>query len=553
MSRIRRWPVLIALAGLLLLVILLVGWVARQPTVEVPDYGGTFTEAVVGKPRSLAPILAQTDVERDIVSLLFRGLTRTDAAGNIVPDVAAGWSVSPDGLTYTFKLRDDVFWSDGVPVTAADVLYTIGAVQDPGFTANPSLSAFWRTVAMEIVDDTAIRFQLTEPYAPFLDQTTLGLMPAHILSGTPVTNLASHPFNTQPTSNGLFRLDRLDDTSAVLTPNPHDSGRRPYLARLVFRFYPDRAAAIAAFMHKEANGVGQLAVADLARVSNGAIYSAPRPTFTTIFLNLKNPLFQDTRVRQALLLGIDRNALVREVLQGQAIVADSPVVGQSWAYEPHVRHYAFDPDQARRLLDQAGWTDTDGDGVRERDGKRFEFTLLTTDDPTRRTVAEKVARQWQDIGVKANIQITSPRTLEQSYLTPRQYEAALYGWSSPVSDPDPYPMWHSTQSVDGQNISGWANPEADAKLETARRATDVAARGQLYRDFQRLFSEDVPALLLYHAIYHYAVDPQVQNVQLGQVLLETGNRFQTVPAWYMRTRAVRPGFLNNGGGGWPGL
>ncbi len=174
MSRFRRWPVLIALAGLLLLAVLLAGWVARLPTVEVPDYGGTFSEALIGKPRFLSPILAQTDAERDIVSLLFRGLTRTDAAGNVVPDVASGWEVSADGLSYTFRLRNDVYWSDGLPVTAADVLYTIGAVQDPSFTANPSLSAFWRTVAMEVVDDYTIRFQLTEPFAPFLDQTTLG-------------------------------------------------------------------------------------------------------------------------------------------------------------------------------------------------------------------------------------------------------------------------------------------------------------------------------------------------------------------------------------------
>lgn len=545
MSRIRRWPVLIALAGLLLLVALLGGWIARQPTVEIPDYGGTFTEAVVGRPRSLSPVYAQTESERDLVALLFRGLTRPDAAGNIVPDVASDWDVSPDGLSYTFHLRDDVYWSDGVPVTAADILYTISVIQNPSFDGHPPLAAFWRTVALELIDPQTIRFHLTEPFAPFVDQTTLGLLPAHLLEHVPVGELSRHTFNTQPVGNGLFKLERLDETSAVLTPNPHDGGRRPYLARLIFRFYPDRASAIAAFLRKEATGVGQVSAADLSKVSAGAIYSAPRPTFTTVFLNHNHPLFQDRRVRQALLLSIDRPAIIREVLQGQAIVADSPVVAQSWTYEPAVRHYGYDPAQARNLLEEAGWTDSDGDGVRDKGGQSLTFTLMTSEDPVRRAVAERIAQQWGNVGVKVSVQTASPRTLEQSYLAPRQYDAALYGWSASETDPDPYPLWHSTQAKDGQNVGAWSNKDADAVLEKARQTGDAATRGQLYREFQRIFSEETPALLLYHGIYHYAVDPLVHNVQVGQVLLDPSQRFQTIPYWYTRTRAIRPGFLNN--------
>ncbi len=546
MTRIRRWPVLVALAGLLLLVALLAGWIARQPTVELPDYGGVYTEAVVGHPRTLSPIFAQSDAERDLVSLLFRGLTRADIGGAIVPDAATKWEVSDDKLTYTFHLRDDVFWSDGAPVSAADVLFTVRAIQDPSFKGDPNLTAVWRTVALEAVDDKTVKFILTEPFAPFLDQTTLGLLPAHVLGQTPIAELASAPFNTQPITNGPFKLEKLDEKEATLAPNPNDGGRRPYLARLTFRFYPDRGAAIAAFGRHDVLGVGMVSPSDLSKLAEGALlYSAARPTFTAVYLNLDKFMFQDKRTRQALLLGLDRGAIVRQALNGQALVADSPIVPQSWAYNANVRRYPYDPAQAKTLLEQAGWTDVDSDGVREREGQRFEFTLVTSDDPVRSAVADMLAKQWAQLGIRVNVQPVKSTALEQVYLDPREFDAALYGWNVPASDPDPYPLWHSTQVNQGQNVSGWANLEADSRLEQARQTVEPAVRANLYHDFQAIFAEEVPALLLYHGVYHYALDPQVRNVQLGPVLLDPTCRFQTLPQWYLRTRTARPSLLGS--------
>lgn len=545
MTRLRRWPVLIALVGLVLLALLLNGLVSRQPSIEVPDYGGVYTEAVVGRPRSLSPIFVQTDTEKDLAALLFRGLMRPDATGVIVPDAAARWEVSNDGLRYTFHLRDDVFWSDGVRVTAEDVLFTIRCVQDPAYTANPGLATFWQTVAMEAPDDQTVVFHLSEPFAPFLDQTTLGLLPAHILAQTPVADLAAAPFNLQPVSNGPFKLEKFEDTSVTLAPNPYDAGRRPYLARLTFRFYPDRAQAIEAYVHKDVMGVGQVSPTDLVKVAEGAIYSASRPTFTVVYLNLDRFIFQDKRTRQALLLALDRPALIRQALNGQALVADSPILPQSWAAAGDLPRYPYQPEQARALLEQVGWKDTDGDGVRELGGQPFDFTLVTTDEPMRVAVAQLVAQQWATVGVRARVQTVNARALESVYFDTRLFDAALYGWSTSDSDPDPYPFWHSTQVSEGKNIGGWANLDADSRLERARQTPDPAARAQLYREFQSIFAEEVPALLLYHGVYHYAVDPQVHNVQVGQVMLDPSGRFQTVQQWYLRTRMLRRGLLGS--------
>ena len=545
MTRLRRWPVLIALVGLVLLAVLLNGLVSSRPPIEVPDYGGVYTEAVVGRPRSLSPIFVQTDTERDLTALLFRGLMRPDAGGVVVPDAAATWDVSADGLRYTFSLRDDVFWSDGVRVTSEDVLFTIRCVQDPAYTANPDVATFWRTVAMEAPDDKTVVFHLTEPFAPFLDQTTLGLLPAHVLGKTAVADLAASPFNLQPIGNGPFKLEKFEDMSVTLAPNPYDGGRRPYLARLTFRFYPDRAQAVEAYVRKEVMGVGQVAPADLVKVSNGALYSAPRPTFTVVYLNLDRFIFQDKRTRQALLLALNRPALIRQALNGQALVADSPILPQSWAAAGDLPHYAYDPTRAAALLEQVGWKDSDGDGIRDLGGQPFDFTLVTTDEPARVAVAQILAQQWAAVGVRARVQTVNARALESVYFDTRLFDAALYGWSTTDSDPDPYPFWHSTQVNEGKNIGGWANLDADSRLEQARQTPDPAVRAQLYREFQSIFTEEVPALLLYHGVYHYAVDPQVHNVQVGQVILDPSGRFQTIQQWYLRTRTVRRGWLGS--------
>ncbi|MFN8474978.1 MAG: peptide ABC transporter substrate-binding protein [Anaerolineae bacterium] len=544
MSRIRRWPVLIALAGLILLGVIIFGLISRQPTVEVPDVGGTFTEAVVGRARVLSPLFAQTDTEKDLVYLLFRGLTRADVSGATVPDVATGWTISPDKLIYTFTLRNDVFWSDGAPVTAEDVLFTIKTLQDPAFSGDPDMAILWHNIAVEVVDDHTVRFILPEPYAPFLDQTAVGLLPAHVLKDVPVAQMAAHSFSTQPVGNGPFKIEKLDDTSANLVPNPYDGGRRPYLSRLIFRFFPDRSSALAAFNRKEVMGVGQVAPADLAKLSSGAIYSAARPIFTAIYLDLHNPLFQDRAVRQALLMGLDREALVRHALYGQALVTDSPIITNSWAYNPELHRYTYNVDQARALLDNAGWRDTNGDGIRDRDGRAFEFKLTTADEPSRVAVANMIAKQWEQLGVHAKVSVVAPDEFQNNYLEPRNFDAILYGWNTPDSDPDPYAQWHSTQIKDGQNYSGWSNKDADRILEEARHTTDPAARAGLYRDFQALFAQDLPALLLYHGIYEYAVDSQVRNVQVGSVLLDPHDRLQTVQQWYMHTRPSDTGLLS---------
>jgi peptide/nickel transport system substrate-binding protein len=539
-GRSLRWQILLAAFGVVLLGALLANQALNRTTILVPDYGGTYVEGLAGRARLINPLLWQNEAERDLVSLIFEGLVRTDAAGNVVPDLARQWTVSQDGLTYTFDLRDHVYWQDGQPFTAADVAYTVGVTQDPAYTAHPEMADLWRSITTTVVSPLTIRFTLSEPYAPFLDHMSFGILPAHILRGTSVADLGSHPFNLHPVGTGPFRVESLDAEQVTLVPNLQYHGQRPYLDQLQFRFYSDYPTLFAAYERGEIQGAAGLSpdeVDRLAEDSRATLYSAETAACTVIFLNLNRLVFKDKAVRQALLLALDRQALVDQVVEGQAVVANSPVISALWAQDPVLQRYGYDPTAARALLDQAGWRDSDGDGIRAKGNMKLTFSLVTNADPVRERLVQAIAGMWEKIGVPVETQVIEPGRLSEEFLRPRHFDAVLYGWSVSYYDPDPYPLWHSTQAkAGGQNFTSFSNPEADAILEQARRTTDQATRAAMYRRFQQIFADEVPALLLYQSVSQYVVDQAVRNVQVGRLILDPSKRFETVTRWYVKTR-----------------
>jgi peptide/nickel transport system substrate-binding protein len=271
---------------------------------------------------------------------------------------------------------------------------------------------------------------------------------------------------------------------------------------------------------------------------NLSVYSATLAGYGLVFLNLERPIFQEVEVRQALLWGLDRQKIIDQLLDSQAVVASGPVLPFSWAYEADVQHYSYDPARAVALLEEAGWTDGDGDGVREKGDLRLQFGLLSNDDATRIQIINELTRQWAAIGVRAVPQTAGVSGVVRDFLMPRNFDAVLYEWQRLPADPDPYAQWHSTQTQSpGQNFGVYRNDEADLIMEQARRTTDPLRRATLYRDLQRILAEEVPALPLYHPVYSYAVDEAVRNVQLAP-MQDGPDRFRTLTEWYMVTRRV---------------
>jgi len=543
LGRYIRWQAVIALLGLALLAALLIHSGRSLPMITVPERGGVYVEGLAGNPQYINPLLSNLNsVDRDLCALIFEGLTALDERGNVVPALAESWEISPDGFIYTFHLRRDVRWHDGFPLTADDVLYTIGTMQDAEFPGVPDLRDLWSDVQVEKLDDHTVRFILSEPFTPFLDYTTVGILPAHLWKEIPARLMLRAQLNTRPVGTGPFRLTELDATHAVLEPNPRYRGATPYLDAVEFRFYPDHPSIYAAFEREEIDGISHIEPEYLSWATGRQdlnVYSAPLAGFVAILFNLNNPnapFLKEREVRQALLYALDRQALIDQAANGEGLLAHSPIIPHTWAYNEEVRRYDHDPEQARRLLEEAGWRDSDGDGVREKKGQRLEFILLGNDDPVQVRMLKMIAAYWAEVGVHAVPQSVSFAGLVSDFLYPRQFDAVLVSWEL-AGDPDPYPLWHSTQIEEGQNYAGWAHRKADEIMEQARMTVDQVQRMELYKKFQDIFAEELPALPLFHPIYSYGISKKVHGVTIGR-LNEPSDRFRTIADWYVATRRI---------------
>lgn len=560
-----RWQILLVLVGVGLLVALLVYVALNFTTVWVADRGGTYVEGLAGTPQFINPLLCQTyEVDGDLCTLVFNGLTRLDYHGVVVPDLAQDWQISDDGLTYTFTLRRGVRWHDSALFTAADVVFTIQLLQDPNYPGRPDWGELWRSVTVTQVDDYTVRFELAQPFAPFIDFTTVGILPRHLLQDVPAGELPDHPFNLDPVGTGIYSVSEIvTDTGrishVILEANPFYYDREPLVTRIQFKFYPSYQAVYQAYLDDQVQGIGRLAPEDLADAQanpNLQLFTSALPKYTLIYLNFTSetaPFLAEREVRQALLYALDRQALIDKVLDGQAIVAHSPVLPDSWAYDPDIPIYEYDPGQSVALLEEAGWRATgvtatpgisDTSSVTPtvnawfKEGRQLSFSLLVSDDPLRVAVAQEVARQWALVGIRANVEPVTSGLLNER-LTPRHYQAALLDLDLTLwGDPDPYPFWHQTQiAPQGQNYAGYDDRDMSEILEEARLTPDQEARQELYYEFQQLFARDALAILLYHPVYTYAVDQYVYGAHVGPIV-RPGDRFLGIADWYVRLRRV---------------
>jgi peptide/nickel transport system substrate-binding protein len=506
--------------------------------VVLPSSSG-YTEGVSGTWQRVNPLFAAgNEVDADLSQLIFAGLVRLAPDGRVVGDLADVPRVSDDGRTYTFKLRRDLLWHDGQPLTSSDVAFTIRALTDPDFSGNQSLAEGWRGAQLETPDTSTFVVHLRQASAPFLARSaTVGILPEHLLATIPVRELEDAPFNANPVGSGPYRVESLDSREARLVAYSAYHFGRPGIERLKLRFYSDDASATRALQSGDVRGlllrgsVTQGQLSDLQKVKDTEVVQLQRTTQLLLYLNTTNTLFRDQRVRQAISLGIDRGTLVEKELLGAGTASVSPVAPGTWAYTKDYDNPDQNVSAARQLLQEAGWVQSPTTGILTRDGQEFRFTLRVDNDPIRFAMANDLARQLDTLGIRAAVASTTFTVLNLDYLVPRKYEAALATWEL-GADPDLYFGWHSSQMGSaGLNLGNFEDPVTDELISKGRTSTDIEVRKDSYRQLQEIWQDLVPGVIIAYPHAIYARSDNVQGVTDG-VLFTGASRFADVQKWH---------------------
>lgn len=510
---------------------------------EVPSFGGEYVEGLVGAPQYVNPILAQTkDVDMDLSRLIFSGLFKYNAKLELVPDLAEKFEVSEDKKVYTIYLKDNLEWHDGEKLTASDIAFTVSLIKDTLFKS-PLYSGF-RGVLAEKVDDKTIKLTLNEAYSPFPGMLTFGILPEHLWYNIPTQSANLAEYNIKPIGSGPFKFKSLtkDKNGNIkiytLVRNENFYGQKPYLDKLIFKFYPDYPSALEALQNKNIEGVSFLPEGTESSLQSKKFekYFLSLPQYTAIFFDQKNNEFlKDGAVRKALAESVDKNKIVGGVLGGEGEVIDGPILSGYVGYSSGVKKIDFDLTAAAAALDKAGFKFAEGETFRKKGDNVLKVILTTVDRPEYTKVAEMVKANWEAIGVQVDLNIVPAARIQREVIRPRAYEALMLG-TIVGFDPDPFPFWHSSQVGDpGLNLSLYANRNADKLLEEARQTDNAEERAKKYLEFQNILADDIPAIFLYSPRYIYVVSGDVRGIDVAYINVPS-DRFAGIENWYKKTR-----------------
>jgi peptide/nickel transport system substrate-binding protein len=485
-----------ALVGLLLITGFL------RPAAGGPAPGGGIVFPIVGDP-TFNPWHPRHFVESIFVTrVLFNGLTKWGKESRWVGDLAESWEVAADGLTWTFKLRRGVKWHDGRDFTADDVKFTYDVVLNPRLGATGRAN-FGSIKEVRVVDPNTVQFLLSAPQASIVAVVGVnaGILPRHAFAGVAPENYWTHDaFNKRmPIGTGAYKMKEYVSGSYVtLEKNPSYFGGTPSIDTITFRVLPDVNAQIAQFLAGDLNVLfidNPALVRAVQGRANVEVNTLPQNNFYYMAPSHRNPLFQDRRVRQAMMHAFDRPAMIKGFLEGFATPASSPLtpVLKNF-FNPNVKTYDFDRARARQLLAEAGWQ-PGSDGVLVKDGQRFRFTLLYPTVQYFEPLAALLQQYLRVIGIEAVLEGRDFNVFVQGMLA-RRYDALLGWWIMP-EDPDFFNYAHSSAAERGFNLPMYANKDADALMESGRKATTVAERERIYKRLQEVMAEDLPYLQLW--------------------------------------------------------
>jgi peptide/nickel transport system substrate-binding protein len=507
-----------------------IGALQRAASLVVSEPGGVYTEAAVGTVQTLNPILPESANSSDINRLIFSGLTRYNSRRVLVPDLATKWDVSADGRTYTFQLRHNVKWHDGVPFTAADVAFTLTAIQNPD--SRSPLASSWQGVKFEQKDDYTIAIILPQPLNSFLDSTTVGIIPRHLLENVEPSLLKEADFNQNPVGTGPFKMKTFAPSAreVELEANRTYFGGRPKLDGFMFRFYDTPADTLQAYAAHQVTSPGRIrpeSAPDVNQLTGLTQYVYTLPEEQTLFFNTADASLKDAKLRQILTASIDRQAVLDKAAAGQGVVVTQPLLPGQVGYTNKYAPDMMTRGEAKKALFDGGYKPD-----------QLKFTLVTLAGGELERAAGEIKQQWAELGVQVTVTAVDRDQLQQSYMRPRHFQMLLYGVNI-GSDPDVYSYWHSTQAKDpGVNLSGYSSNDADRALEAGRIKSDPAVREGKYDAFLKAWNADDPAAVLYETAFDYGARKEVSGIKDARRLVVPSDRFYGVEQWTVRQRFV---------------
>ncbi|HVU75483.1 MAG TPA: ABC transporter substrate-binding protein [Candidatus Paceibacterota bacterium] len=523
-------------------------------SVRVPTSGGTLVEGEIGPVRFINPVLTLSQADEDVSALVYSGLTRALPDGSIVPDLASSYTVSEDGTTYTFTMRPNATFQDGKPVTSADVVFTVQTIQKPEIKSPHR--ADWEGVVVSAPDAHTVVFKLPHAYAPFLDNTTLGILPQHLWGSVTAEEFPFSPLNTHPVGSGAFQVadSAIDSTGSAtrytLTPFNKFTLGQAYLKKITFLFYDNEDQLVQALNQGKIDAIAGLTPDQLPAITrkNVSIMTSVLPRIFGVFYNQGHQLLlADSSVRSALDAAIDKQKLVTAVLDGYGVSLDSPVppgingpapVKEESASTSTLAYSDETIQTAHGILQKGGWTYNASNNTWQNSKKQvLQFTLATADSPQLVATANALAAAWKTLGINVTVQVYSLTELNTSVIRPRSYDALLFG-EVVGRELDLFAFWHSSQRNDpGLNLSLYANSKSDSFLSQSRATTDPSERATLQEQFIAQLKKDDPATFLYAPEFVYIVPHNLKGISLG-ALTTPSERFANAYQWYTDTENV---------------
>ncbi|CAG7653740.1 peptide-binding protein [Paenibacillus allorhizosphaerae] len=466
--------------------------------------GGEIITAYLADPQNFIRFWATTTTSSEVIELVFSALYRFNEKQDIVADLAVGQpTFSADKKEMTIKIRNDAKFTDGKPVTAADVVFTYNIPIHPDYKG-PRKGTFDKVTKVEKVDDYTVKFTFKEPHAGYIDMLIYNILPEHLLKDIPVKDMEKSDFAKKPVGSGAYKLEEWKQGQYLrFVRNENYYKGKPAIEKVTAKIIPDGNAQMAQLQTGEINVVGvpvdNLAAMDQYAKTSGKIKlqkGIGTGQYQFVAWNLTNPLFQDKKVRQALTTAIDRQGIVDSIVEGQGKLVNSQTAPSYWTFTDNVPKFPYDPEKAKKMLAEAGWKDSDGDGILDKNGQKFEFEMQTIQgNKVREKAVTVIQQQLKKVGISVQ-----PRSVEGSAFTKnwssKNFVALFHGWSI-SGDPNPKGIWHSSSIEAGSNYITYKNPEVDKLIEEDLLTFDQAKRKELLNKVDALVAEDQPYTFMY--------------------------------------------------------